>query len=518
MSKSKSRSGVAPLLEEGDLPDGWSYAELGKIATVGPKKTKPEIADDSQMAFVPMPRVAEEFGGIDVSQTRPLGEVHKGYTQFREGDVLFAKITPCMENGKLAIVPQLESEYGYGSTEFHVIRNEDGAYITKWLAYFLSQQSLRRQAQREMTGSAGQLRVPRPWLQELKFPIAPLPEQKRIVSKIEELFSDLDAGVSALERARANLRRYRASVLKSAVEGRLTQKWRRANPDVEPASELLARILRERRERWEQQQLTTYESKGKKPPKNWQIKYKEPAAPDTANLPQLPNGWRWATVQQVGDVQLGRQRSPKHHNGPHMRPYLRVANVFEDRIDIVDVMEMNFTPDEFERYKLSYGDILLNEGQSHELVGRPAMYRDEVPGSCFTNTLVRFKSTDGVDRDFALRVFLAYLKNGRFQDIASITVNLAHLGAGRFAELEFPLPPINEQFEIIRIVDEQITSIDASEKLIGVNLKRAQRLRQAILKQAFRGMLVPQNDLESDKKLAATGRSEPYEVNESQKI
>ena len=89
------------------------------------------------------------------------------------------------------------------------------------------------------------------------------------------------------------------------------------------------------------------------PRANWQAKYKEPARLDDTNLPELPEGWCWASVQQIGSVQLGRQRSPKHHNGPHMRPYLRVANVFEDRIDISDVMEMNFTPEEFETYRLS---------------------------------------------------------------------------------------------------------------------------------------------------------------------
>jgi type I restriction enzyme S subunit len=328
-----------------------------------------------------------------------------------------------------------------------------------------------------------------PEVKALNICLPPQNEQKRIVSKIEELFSDLDAGVAALKRARANLRRYRASVLKSAVEGRLTAAWRSANPGVEPATELLARILRERRQRWEQQQLATYESKGKKPPKNWQSKYKAPAAPDTANLPELPNGWCWATVKQVGDVQLGRQRSPKHHNGPHMRPYLRVANVFEDRIDIDDVMEMNFTPGEFERYKLSFGDILLNEGQSHELVGRPAMYRDEVPDCCFTNTLVRFRAYDGLDRDFAMKVFLAYLKNQRFQKIASITVNLAHLGAGRFAELEFPLPSVDEQAEIVRVVEEQFAVVDMCEQFLSTNMLKAARLRQSILKSAFEGKL-----------------------------
>jgi type I restriction enzyme S subunit len=132
----------------------------------------------------------------------------------------------------------------------------------------------------------------------LQVPVAPLNEQERIVAKIEELFSDLDAGVAALERAKANLKRYRAAVLKAAVEGKLTQKWRAENPPKEPASKLLARILKERRKKWEQEQLAAYKAKGKQPPKNWRDKYKEPAGPG-ANLPALPEGWCWACLSQL---------------------------------------------------------------------------------------------------------------------------------------------------------------------------------------------------------------------------
>ena len=326
-----------------------------------------------------------------------------------------------------------------------------------------------------------------------KLRFAPLNEQRRIVAKIEELFSDLDAGVAALKRAKANLKRYRASVLKAAVEGKLTAQWRAKHPAKEPASALLARILKERRLKWEADQLAKFAAAKKEPPKNWRDKYVEPTPPDTTGLPELAADWTWASVQQVGSVQLGRQRAPQHHSGQYMRPYLRVANVFEDRIDTSDVMEMNFTPNEYETYRLGYGDILLNEGQSMELVGRPAIYRDEVPGACFTNTLVRFRVYDNVDTDYALRVFLAYLKNGRFQKIATITVNIAHLGAGRFAEIEFPLPPIEEQAAIIQEVDRHFSLIDAAEATIEHGLLRAFRLRQSILKRAFEGKLVPQD-------------------------
>ena len=129
----------------------------------------------------------------------------------------------------------------------------------------------------------------------------------------------------------------------------------------------------------------------------------------------LPAGWAWATVGEVGNVMLGRQRAPKYHDGPHMRPYLRVKNVFEDRIDLTDVKQMEFSDDEYQRYKLEPGDILLNEGQSPELIGRPAMYRGELPGVCFTNSLIRFNPRTDIDGRYALYLFRHYLRSGRFR-------------------------------------------------------------------------------------------------------
>ena len=328
--------------------------------------------------------------------------------------------------------------------------------------------------------------------------VAPENEQSRIADRIDELFTDLSAGVASLERVRKKLKRYRSAVLYAAVTGQLTAQWRKTHgPPSEPGDKLLARILIERRKQWEQRTLAKYTKDGRTPPKNWRERYPQPFPLGTlahgAALPELPKGWCWSTHDQVGDVQLGRQRSPEHHNGQHMRPYLRVANVYEDRIDTSDVMQMNFTPDEFVVYELHHGDILLNEGQSMELIGRPAMYRDELPGGCFQNTLVRQRVFDGVLKDYALIVCLAQYRAGRFRKIASITTSIAHLGAQRFAALEFPLPPIDEQAAIIEAVNEKLSQIDAMKIEVSRGLARASRLRQAILKSAFEGTLVPQN-------------------------
>jgi type I restriction enzyme S subunit len=168
-------------------------------------------------------------------------------------------------------------------------------------------------------------------------------------------------------------------------------------------------------------------------------------------------------------------------------------NVFEDRIDTEDIMEMDFSPEDFERYRLEPGDILLNEGQSRELVGRSAIYRGESPGACFTNTLVRFRPDAPIASDYPQIVFLGYLKTGRFQQIASLTVNIAHLGAGRFADMEFPLPPLEEQAEIVRRARGALDQNTRMEEWLSANFADLNQLDQAILAKAFRGELVPQD-------------------------
>jgi type I restriction enzyme S subunit len=161
-----------------------------------------------------------------------------------------------------------------------------------------------------------------------------------------------------------------------------------------------------------------------------------------------PMGWPFKSVADCGRVQLGRQRTPKYQTGKWSKPYMRVANVFEDRIDLSDVLEMDFDDRDHATYRLHVGDILLNEGQSLELVGRPAMWRGELADCCFQNTLVRFQATDSiVNPDFALAHFLWFFRAGAFSRIASKTSNVAHLGAGRFAAMEMFVPPLPLQQE-----------------------------------------------------------------------
>jgi type I restriction enzyme S subunit len=202
------------------LPVGWASAAISDVAEVNPTPGAP-LLPDSEVSFVPMAAVEAESGRIDTSLVRPFAELRKkSFRAFEEGDVLFAKITPCMENGKAAVARNLKSGRGFGSTEFHILRPHSGIN-PDFLLYFLLQKRFRDTAARNMKGTAGQLRVPTSYLAEHRVPIPPTAEQERIVAAIEEQFSRLDAAVVALERARRNLRGLRASVLQAAVAGQL---------------------------------------------------------------------------------------------------------------------------------------------------------------------------------------------------------------------------------------------------------------------------------------------------------
>jgi type I restriction enzyme S subunit len=175
--------------------------------------------------------------------------------------------------------------------------------------------------------------------------------------------------------------------------------------------------------------------------------------------------WEVVEVRRVGEVALGRQRSPSHAMGPFQTPYLRVANVFDGWIDYSDVLAMSFTPAERQRFYLEPGDILLNEGQSLELVGRSAIYTGPQGKYCFQNTLVRFRVGGDSVPEFCQAVFKRWLDIGHFARVARQTTSVAHLGADRFARMLFARPPKGEQQAIAAALgDQEAHALSAEER------------------------------------------------------
>jgi type I restriction enzyme S subunit len=315
---------------------------------------------------------------------------------------------------------------------------------------------------------------------ELAFPLPPLGEQRRIAEVTERRLAEIREAHSRLRSALIHSGEQVREILAAAAAGELVEQ-RTTGAGLEgPVVAETTAARPGRSQRTIQGNLFDSVERG--------------TSGEAAR--QLPPGWRLARVENVGEVRLGRQRAPRHQHGTHMRPYLRVANVFEDRIETSDILRMNFEPEEFAIYALKFGDILLNEGQSPELVGRPAIYRGEVPGACFQNTLIRFRAGPSVDPEYALVIFRHFLHAGVFRQIARWSTNIAHLGLDRFRSLSFPVPPLEEQRRIADEARRRLSAAGAQTDAIRTSLGRLPEMERELLAAAVAGELTPQDPTE----------------------
>lgn len=317
-------------------------------------------------------------------------------------------------------------------------------------------------------------------LKNFPIPIPPLPEQHQIVAAIEMHFSRLDAAVASLTRARASVKRARASVLKAAVEGRLVPTEaalsRADGRDYEPASALLERILADRKTTW-----TAAGAKGK---------YKEPAKPDTTSLPDLPEGWVWATVESCADTQVGHAFKSVDfvESGVNL---VRGDNIghgslrWESRQRCVTAEMAEFHRD----VDLRTGDIVLAMDRPIISSGiKLAMVAPSDLPALLVQRVTRLRSR--IDLGFlytilSTRAFSSYLLD------EARGGGVPHVSEGQIARYAVPLPPLAEQRRIVAEVDRRLSVLDALEGALAANLARCGRLRQAILKRAFEGRLVP---------------------------
>jgi len=464
----------------------WAATRLSTIARVIRRRVKPQ--DHPELPFVGMDNV--EAHTMRLLGTVPSSTMKSASVHFRPGDVLYGRLRPYLNK---VYVPDFE---GLASAEF-IPLTTPGGVVPEFLQYRINAADFVAYASQLDEGDRP--RVDYDQIAAFEVELPPSGEQRRIVEAIESYSTRLDDAVATLERVQRNLKRYRASVLKAAVEGRLVpteaELARAEGRDYEPAPVLLERILAERRRRWEEAELAKMKAKGK-PPKDdkWKAKYPEPEAVHISALPVLPEGWVWTSVDAVGDVLLGRQRAPQFLTGRYSRPYLRVANIKDDRIDYSDLEEMDFDAAHFEKYRLKPGDILVSEGQSPERLGQSAIYSGGIDGLCFQKTLHRFRPISfGPSSEFAQLVFRAHVKSGVFKKLGSITTNIAHLTLIKFKSAPFPLPPLGEQKRITNETERLLSIVYELKSSNIAHIVRCARLRQSLLKWAFAGRLVDQD-------------------------
>jgi len=349
-------------------------------------------------------------------------------------------------------------------------------------------------------------------LTDYEVPVPALGEQRRIVEKIEELFTKLEAGVRSLKQTQALLKSYRRSVLKAAVEGELSREWREAHRDeLEPASELLDRILQERREKWELEEFAKMKAKGKVPKNDkWKKKYKEPAAPELSGLPYLPDlprEWSWVSVGQLTwSVKDGPHYSPTYVE--EGIPFVTGGNVRPNGVDFDRAKRI--TPElhaELQRRcRPEKDDILYTKGGT---TGIARVNTYDIEFNVWVHVAVlKLVDTNSVKPFYmqhALNSPLCYAQSQKYTH----GVGNQDLGLTRMVKIGFPLPPTQEQKWIKDEIERCLSVVDKLEATVEENLKQAAGLRQSILKQAFSGELVPQDpDDEPARVLLARIRSE----------
>ncbi len=408
--------------------------------------------------------------------------------------------------GKLSIVP-FDFEKGIINQALLKITLNNNIIYTRFFFYLFGF-NISRILQKNTRGSAMLNISSVRDLKNIQFPIPPLTEQQRIVDKIEELFTKLDTGVEALKQAQAKLKRYRQSVLKAAVEGRLTAEWReqhlpaspcsaQASKDkLEPTDKLLDRILKERREKWESQQLAKFKTNGKKTPVKWQNKYKESIFPNSSSLPELPESWKCVSIDQISyEVRYG--SSSKTNTDPNGIPILRMGNIVEGNLVFDKLKYLTKNHDEFPDLLLVSGDLLFNRTNSVELVGKTAIYKGYPYPCSYASYLIRVRFSRGVEPNFISFFINSVYGRAWIRSVVSQQVGQANVNGTKLKNLAVPLPSFDEQKKIVSELERLFSIIYESESLIHREINRAQSLRQSILKRAFDGKLVPQdpNDL-----------------------
>ena len=446
------------------LPKGWATARLGEVIP----KARPKVPADptSELPFIGMDHI--EANSFHLIGQDEFSKMKSAGSYFQSGDVLYGRLRPYLNKLHRAKFK------GVASAEFIVLPASE-FFESDFIKFVLHQRKFVDFAMSQSSGDRP--RVKFNGIADFEFQLPPLNEQRRIVEKIELLFARLDKGEEALRAVQTLLARYRQSVLKAAVTGELTADWRAENADrLEHGRDLLARILQTRRESWE--------GRGR---------YKEPVGPDTSNLPKLPKGWVWATVDQLLRGGLSNGRSVP--DAPEGFPVLRLTALKDGLIDVSERKIGAWDADGAAPFLIARGDILVSRGNgSKQLVGRGGLVADEVDPVAYPDTMIRIPILlDYLSLSWFLQLWNSPFMRSQIENAAKTTAGIYKINQTDIRNFNVPLPPLAEQEEVSATVDEQLSKIGVLQKWCETELARSAALRQSILKDAFAGRLVSQD-------------------------
>lgn len=491
------------------LPAGWAIAKIEDLILpdgVFIDGDWVESKDQDPNGDVRLIQLADIGDGIYQNRSSRFLTFEKaqelGCTFLKAGDVLIARMPDPL--GRACIFPG-DAKEAVTVVDVCIIRTGLGIENHRWLMGAINSPDFRKLIASLQSGVT-RSRISRKNLATLSLPVPPLAEQQRIVAEVETQFSRLDAGVENLKRVQANLKHYRSAMLQAACEGQLVPTEaafaQAEGRDYEPADQSLARILRERRAKWEADQHAKMKEQGKTPKDDkWRNKYKAPAAPNTSKLPELPQGWSWATVEQLAafdahsitDGPFGSNLKTEHYtsSGPRV---IRLQNIGDGVFNDVHAHISHEHFEKLEKHRVNAGDIVI--AVLGEKLPRACIIPSFVGEAIVKADCVRFKPNG----DVAVAQYLNFALNA--EPTRSRTSAIVHgvgrprLTLGELKSIALPLPPYSEQQRIVAEVESRLSVLGDMEKAVDANLKRSVGLRQKILKEAFEGRLVPQDTTE----------------------
>lgn len=469
------------------LPHGWVQAKLGELGMDSTRNVDPSKYPNKEFELWSVPSFPSGEPEIQLGE-----DIGSSKQQVVEGDVLLCKINPRIN--RVWVVGARRKLEQIASSEWIVFRN--GEVDPNFLMHRLREGVFRGRLCADVSGVGGSLTRARPQtVKNLEVTLPPLPEQRRIVAKIEALQERSRKAREALAEVGPLVEQFRQSLLAAAFRGDLTADWRAANPNVEPASELLTRIRQERRQKWEQSELTKFEAKGKQPPKDWQQRYQEPEPTDNLALPNVPVSWCWCALEELATHQSGYAFQSKHFSADGIQ-VVKLGNLYQGRFDLsrdpaylpvdhidaeaVRVLDGDILVSQTgTRYKRDYGFFVLVPPDSEPLLLNQRVLAVRPVRPTLSEWFV-YSSRLECYRDY----FFSTETGG---------VNQGNVGVGGIMRGPIPLAPEKEIAEISRRLKEAYASINEIEVSCGASESDLAQLDQSILAKAFRGELVPQD-------------------------
>lgn len=479
------------------LPIGWRVVRLDEVCDLingdrGKNYPSKDALVESGVPFINAGHLTD-LGEIDLDSMNYISE--ERFALLGSGKVQTNDILYCLRGslGKAAIVNVINR--GAVASSLVIIRAR-GATLPKFVYSFLVGPRGKELIKQFDNGSA-QPNLAARSLGQYEIPFPPLDEQRRIVAKLEALQSRSRRAREALDAVPPLLEKLRQSILAAAFRGDLTKDWRAKNPNTEPASTLLARVRAERRKKWEESELAKLNAKGKPPTDDrWKAKYREPEPIDTTGLPELPNGWCWATFAQLTScITDGEHQSPKKTS--QGIPLLSAKHVKERGVIVEDhqFVDLDDAQRFWQRCRPQRGDILIC---SRGTIGRSAVVETDQP-FCLMGSVILARPLLAM----TAYLHLAILSPGGIGRILSMAggTTLSALYLADLEHLPLPVAPLQEQHELLTRL--KTVAVDPSSE-IRAAMDRLIELDRAILAKAFRGELVPQDpsDQPADAKLA----------------